>query len=445
MRMDSERREALDEMIVKMRAGRMSRRTFIERSAVLGLSATFVGTLLDACGSGGGSGGPTVISWESENEATGTYQDLVNKFNSSQKDVQVHWTNGPSDTGQLLTKFSTMLRARSNSIDVMSMDIIWPAQFGASGWTFPIDGKWPSSERQNYLPGPLAGCTYNGKIWAAPFRTDAGLIYYRTDLVSTPPNTWDDLTNSAQQAMSSGGVKYGYVWQGAQYEGLVCDFVEVVYGYGGSILDPNNPKTVTTTSAQTVQGLTQMVSWVGGISPQAVTTYKEEDARTTFQNGDAAFMRNWPYAYAHGQNASESKIVGKFDVHTMLYGGSNTTGHSSLGGWQLGINAFSSKTDAAWQFVHYMMQEPAQKEAAIKASLTVTLESIYDDADVLKANPFFTKLKPVFQSAQPRPVTPKYPDVTLAIQQQVHGALLKQAAPADAMSALATQLQSIVG
>jgi len=443
--MDSERREALDEMIVKMRAGRMSRRTFIERSAVLGLSATFVGTLLDACGSGGGSGGPTVISWESENEATGTYQDLVNKFNSSQKDVQVHWTNGPSDTGQLLTKFSTMLRARSNSIDVMSMDIIWPAQFGASGWTFPIDGKWPSSERQNYLPGPLAGCTYNGKIWAAPFRTDAGLIYYRTDLVSTPPNTWDDLTNSAQQAMSSGGVKYGYVWQGAQYEGLVCDFVEVVYGYGGSILDPNNPKTVATTSAQTVQGLTQMVSWVGGISPQAVTTYKEEDARTTFQNGDAAFMRNWPYAYAHGQNASESKIVGKFDVHTMLYGGSNTTGHSSLGGWQLGINAFSSKTDAAWQFVHYMMQEPAQKEAAIKASLTVTLESIYDDADVLKANPFFTKLKPVFQSAQPRPVTPKYPDVTLAIQQQVHGALLKQAAPADAMSALATQLQSIVG
>lgn len=443
--MDSERRDALDEMIVKMRAGRMSRRTFIERSAVLGLSATFVGTLLDACGSGGGNGGPTVISWESENEATGTYQDLVNKFNSSQKDVQVHWTNGPSDTGQLLTKFSTMLRARGNSIDVMSMDIIWPPQFGASGWTFPIDGKWPASERQNYLPGPVAGCTYNGKIWAAPFRTDAGLIYYRTDLVPTPPSTWDDLTNSAQQAMSSGGVKYGYVWQGAQYEGLVCDFVEVVYGYGGSILDPNNPKTVTTTSAQTVQGLTQMVSWVGGISPQAVTTYKEEDARTTFQNGDAAFMRNWPYAYAHGQNASESKIVGKFDVHTMLYGGSNTTGHSSLGGWQLGINAFSSKTDAAWQFVHYMLQEPAQKEAAIKASLTVTLESIYDDADVLKANPFFTKLKPVFQTAQPRPVTPKYPDVTLAIQQQVHGALLKQATPADAMSALATQLQSIVG
>ena len=441
--MNSERREAIDEMIVKMRAGRMSRRAFVERAAVLGLSASFVGTLLDACGSGG-SGGPTVVAWESENEATGTYQDLVNKFNQSQKDVQVHWTNGPSDTGQLLTKFSTMLRARGNSIDVMSMDIIWPPQFGASGWTFPIDGKWPASERQNYLPGPVAGCTYNGKIWAAPFRTDAGLIYYRTDLVPTPPSTWDDLTNSAQQALSSGAVKYGYVWQGAQYEGLVCDFVEVVYGYGGSILDPNNPKTVTTTSPQTVQGLTQMVSWVGGISPQAVTTYKEEDARTTFQNGDAAFMRNWPYAYAHGQNASESKIVGKFDVHTMLYGGSNTTGHSSLGGWQLGINAFSSKTDAAWQFVHYMMQEPAQKEAAIKASLTVTLQSIYDDADVLKANPFFAKLKPVFQTAQPRPVTPKYPDVTLAIQQQVHNALLKQAAPADAMSALATQLQGIV-
>ena len=441
--MNSERREAIDEMIVKMRAGRMSRRAFVERAAVLGLSASFVGTLLDACGSGG-SGGPTVVAWESENEATGTYQDLVNKFNQSQKDVQIHWTNGPSDTGQLLTKFSTMLRARSNSIDIMSMDIIWPAQFGASGWTFPIDSKWPASERQNYLPGPVQGCTYNGKVWAAPFRTDAGLIYYRTDLVPTPPSTWEDMATAAQQALAGGAVKYGYVWQGAQYEGLVCDFVEVVYGYGGSILDPSNPKTVTTTSTQTVQGLTQMVSWVGGISPQAVTTYKEEDARTTFQNGDAAFMRNWPYAFAHGQNASESKIVGKFDVHTMLSGGTNPTGHSSLGGWQLGINAFSSKTDAAWQFVHYMLQEPAQKEAAIKASLTVTLQSIYDDAQVLQANPFFAKLKPVFQTAQPRPVTPKYPDVTLAIQQQVHNALLKQSTPADAMSALATQLQGIV-
>ncbi len=442
--MNSERREALDEMIVKMRAGRMTRRTFIERSAILGLSATFVGTLLDACGSGGASSGPTVVSWGSENETTGTYGDLVNKFNQSQKDVQVHWTNGPSDSGQLLTKFSTMLRARSNSIDIMSMDIIWPAQFGASGWTYPIDGKWPSSERQNYLPGPIQGCTYNGKIWAAPFRTDAGLIYYRTDLVPTPPNTWDELTSMAQQAMSGGGVKYGYVWQGAQYEGVVCDFVEVVYGYGGSILDPNDPKKVTTTSPQTVQGLTTMVNWVGGISPAAVTTYKEEDARTTFQNGDAAFMRNWPYAYAHGQNAAESKIAGKFDVHTMLYGGSNTTGHSALGGWQLGINAFSSNTDAAWQFIHYMMQEPAQKEAAIKASLTVTLQSIYDDAEVLKANPFFAKLKPVFQTAQPRPVTPKYPDVTLAIQQSVHDALLKSTSPTDAMNSLASKLQGIV-
>ena len=442
--MNPERREALDEMIVKMRAGRMTRRTFIERSAILGLSATFVGTLLDACGSGGSSGGPTVISWESENEATGTYQAIVNTYNQSQKNVQVHWTNGPSDSGQLLTKFSTMLRARSNSIDVMSMDIIWPAQFGASGWTYPLDSKWPASERANYLPGPVQGCTYNGKIWAAPFRTDAGLIYYRTDLVPTPPSTWEELTSMAQQAVSGGGVKYGYVWQGAQYEGVVCDFVEVVYGYGGSILDPNDPTKVTTTSPQTVQGLTTMVNWVGGISPQAVTTYKEEDARTTFQNGDAAFMRNWPYAYAHGQNASESKIVGKFDVHTMLPGAGNTTGHSALGGWQLGINAFSANTDAAWQFVHYMLQEPAQKQAALKASLTVTLQSIYDDAQVLAANPFFAKLKPVFQTAQPRPVTPKYPDVSLAIQQNVHNALVKSASPTDAMNALASQLQSIV-
>ena len=440
--MNPEQREAVNEMVVKMRAGRMTRRTFLERSAILGLSVSFAGTLLEACG-GGGTSGPAVITWESDHDDSGVYAKLVDAFNKSQKNVQVKFTNGPNDTGQLRTKFVTMLRARGGDVDVMSMDIIWPPEFGSNGWTVPIENKWSASDRANYLPGPIQGCTYNGHIWAAPFRTDAGLMYYRTDLISTPPNTWEDMTTMAAQAQKS-GAKYGYVWQGAQYEGLVCDFSEVINGYGGSVLDPNNPKTVTVTSPQVIQGLTQMVSWVGAISPDAVTTYMEESARTTWQNGDSAFMRNWPYAFSLGNDASSSKIAGKFNVHTMLYGGSNTTGHSNLGGWQLGINAYSANPDAAWTFVQYMLGANAQKQAALQGSLTTTYLPVYDDPDVLAKNPFFKDLKPVFQTALPRPVSPKYPDVTLAIQQYVHQALLKQMSPTDAMNALASKLQGIV-
>jgi multiple sugar transport system substrate-binding protein len=336
-----------------------------------------------------------------------------------------------------------MLRARGSSIDVFPMDIIWPAEFGANGWTVPLDDKWPASERDKYLPGPLAGCTYNGKLWAAPYRTDAGLMYYRTDINKSAPTTWDDLVSMAKAAPSS-QAKFGYLWQGAQYEGVVCDFVEVLYGYGATVLDPNDPKKVTVNSPEGVQALTQMVSWVGGISPTAVTTYKEEDSRSAWQDGDAAFMRNWPYAYALGNDPKTSKIAGKFDVHPMLYGGSGTVGSSCLGGWQHGINAFSKNPDAAWKFIQFMISPETQKTLATELSLFSTLKSIYTDPDVLAKAPFFGKMQPVLQNAKPRPVSPVYPDISNAIQQRVHSALTKQASPAAALTQLQADLQTIV-
>ena len=444
--MNSEQGEVIDEIITKIRAGRMTRRTFLERAVAVGLSSSAAASLLAACGgtsnSTGGNGQTVNISFL-QRDQNGVYAGLVSKFNAQNNGVHVTYnSNAPNDTGQLLTILTTMLRARGSSIDVFPMDIIWPAEFGANGWTVPLDDKWPASDRANYLPGPLAGCTYNGKLWAAPTRTDAGLIYYRTDIIKTAPTTWDDLTSMAKASAPS-KVKFGYVWQGAQYEGLVCDFVEVLYGYGGSVLDPNNPKSVTVNSPEGVQALTQMVSWVGTISPAAVTTYKEEDARSAWQDGDAAFMRNWPYAYSLGNDPKTSKIAGKFDIHPMLYGGSNTVGHSNIGGWQYGINAFSKHPDESWKFVQHQLNPASQKTIAIKLSLFATLKSIYTDPDVLKAAPFFGKMQPVFQTALPRPVSPFYPDISIAIQQRVHQALTKQLSPTAALTQLQSDLQAI--
>ena len=442
-----EQGEVIDEIITKMRVGRMTRRTFLERAVAVGLSSSAAVSLLEACGgtsnSTSGNGQAVNISYI-EKDTNGVYAGLVSTFNKQNNGVHVTYnSNAPNDTGQLLTILTTALRARSGSIDVFPMDIIWPPEFGANGWTVPLDDKWPASDRANYLPGPLQGCTYNGKLWAAPTRTDAGLIYYRTDINKTPPTTWDELTAMAKASAPS-KAKFGYLWQGAQYEGLVCDFVEVLYGYGGNVLDPNNPKSVTVNSPEGVQALTLMTSWVGTISPAAVTTYKEEDARSAWQDGDAAFMRNWPYAYVLGNDPTSSKIVGKFDVHPMLYGGSNTVGHSNIGGWQYGINAFSKDPDASWKFVQYMLSPASQKTIALQLSLFATLKSIYTDPDVLAKVPFFGKMQPVFQTALPRPVSPFYPDISNAIQLRVHQALTKQSSPAAALTALQSDLQAIV-
>ncbi len=446
--MSHEQREVIDEIIGKIRSGRMTRRTFLERAVAVGLSSTAAVSLLEACGgtsnSTGGNGQTTSVIWLNGHDASGTYKALTDTFNKQNNGVHVTYTDGPSDTGQLLTIFTTMLRARSSSYDIMSMDIIWPPEFGANGWTAPISTtQWPTSERANYLPGPIQGCTYNGQLWAAPLFTDAGLLYYRTDLVPTPPTTWADMVTMSK-AVEPSKVKYGYLWQGAQYEGLVCDFVEVLYGYGGNVLDPNNPKNVTVNSAEAQQALTEMVSWVGTISPAAVTTFKEEDARNSWQNGDSAFMRNWPYAYSLGQDPASSKIVGKYDVHPLLYGGSGTAGHSNIGGWQLGINAYSKVPDAAWTFIHYMLSSASQKFIAMNASELATLESVYSDADVLAKVPFFAKMPNILKTALPRPVSPFYPDVSNAIQLRVHSALTKQSTVSAALSALASDLQAIV-
>ena len=438
-----EQREALDEIIVKIRSGRITRRTFLERAIALGLTSSVAGSLLEACGgSSGGSSGPTNIVWQTENDTSGTYPALVDAYNKSNKDnVHVTWHNGPSSTDTMLTIYDNTLRARSGSIDVMSIDVVYPAEFASNGWILDLTSKWPASDRANYLQGPILSCTYQGKVVAAPLRTDLGVLYYRTDIISTPPNTFENLTSLAKSNASK--TKYGYVWQGSQYEGLVCDFVEVLAGYGGTVLDPSDSKKVTINSPQGVQALTEMVSWVGTISPTSVTTFTEEPSRQAFQNGDAIFMRNWPYAYSLG-NASGSKVAGKFDIHAMPYGGSNTVGHSAIGGWNMAINAFSKNPDASWSFIKYMLGPDAQKQLAIKGSFTPALKSVYDDADVKAKQPLFTKLAPILQNALPRPVSPVYPDLSNIIQTHVHQALTKTATPTAALSALQTQLQALV-
>ena len=439
-----EQREVLDEIIVKIRSGRMKRRTFLERAVAVGLSSTAAMSLLEACGgSSGGSSGPTTVIWQTENDTSNSYPTIVDGYNKTNKDnVHVVWHNGPSDTSTLITLYDNTLRARSTSFDVFNIDVVWPAQFSTQGWTLDLSSRWPASDRANYLPGPIKSCTYNGAVVAAPMRTDLGVLYYRKDIVSTPPTTFDELTSMAKSSLSK--TKIGYAWQGIQGEALVCDFVEVLAGYGGSVLDPNNAKSVVVNSPEGVAALTEMVNWVGTVSPISITTYAEEACRQAFQNGDAALMRNWPYAYSLGNDATKSKVAGKFDIHSIPYGGSNTTGHSCVGGWNMAINAFSKNQDAAWSFMKYVLGATAQKVLAITGSYTPALNSVYSDSEVQTKQPLFTKLAPILQNSLPRPVSPVYTDLSNLIQVNVHPALTKQVSPAAALSALQCQLQALV-
>lgn len=444
--MQVEQRVAMDELISRMRAGRVTRRTFLEGALAIGLTSMSALSLLESCGSAQ-TIAPISLVWQGEHDASGTYQRLVKNFNRThQGRILVSLQPGPDGTDDLITIERNMLNAQNAAVDIFSVDIIYVAEFAQQSWLQPIsEDQWPSQAREQYFQPPLDACTFDGLLQAAPIRSDVGLLYYRTDLVPTPPATWEELTSLIQAARGQADTPlYGYIWQGAQYEGLICNFDEILHGYGGSIFqDPLHPTVVTINSAEAIQALTTMCRWVGGISPQDITTYTEEVTRVTWEAGKAIFMRNWPYAYVLSRDSGQSNVAGRFATHPLLYGGKNHLGHSSLGGWQLGINAFSNpaRQEAAWEFIQYMLQPEAQKMGAIKASWVMALQSLYEDPDVLQKVPVYRDLPSILKAAVPRPAITDYASVSTIMQFYIRQALLGQMSAAKALNTLAGELK----
>jgi multiple sugar transport system substrate-binding protein len=322
------------------------------------------------------------------------------------------------------------------------MDIIWTDEFAHNGWVVPLDDLWPTGKRKGYLSTPIDGAKYQGQLWAAPFHTDVGLLYYHTDPFSTPPTTWSELVRMVQQVGNK--FAHGYIWQGKHYEGLVCNFVELLSGYGGNILDPHDSKRVVVNNSEARQALSEMKSWIGTISPSDITLYDEDRSNAVWNSGDAMFMRNWPTSIALGNDASHPKTAQKFGVTSLPGGIPGINARSCLGGWGLGINAFSKKRDAAWEFIQWMLQEDAQRFAAIDASLTVTLESVYSDPYVLAQNPLYGRLPSIIKQAQLRPQSPHYPAITQAIQDAVYSALTGRSSIETTLAGLQSKLQGLI-
>ncbi len=391
-----------------------------------------------------GNAGPTTIVWETEHDDIGTYSSLADTFNMTNK-YGIHVTILDASSDRQHDDLVATLRAHQGSPDVISMDVIWTDEFARNGWVMPLDSLWPPDMRQGYLSTPLTGSSYQGKLWAAPFRTDVGLLYYRTDLVQTPPRSWDELLRATADPQVKSKARYGYVWQGKHFEGLVCDFVEILSSCGGSILDPRNPKRVTVNSAAARQALTIMQA-LKAISPPDILSEDEEKSGTIWNSGSAAFMRNWPTYIALTYNSAKPEVALNFDVTSLPSAVPGGITRSCIGGWGLGINAFSTPTqkDAAWKFIQWMLQEDAQKFAAIDASFTVTLKSVYHDPSVLGQNPLYSKLPSIIEQAQLRPQSPNYPLITLAIQDNVSNVFNGRSSVESALVNLQSKLEGLV-
>jgi trehalose/maltose transport system substrate-binding protein len=364
---------------------------------------------------------------------------------------QVKVISTPNSATERLALYQQLLAAKSPDIDVFQIDVIWPGIL--ANHFIDLTGKIPAEEVAQNFKAIVANNTVGGKLVAMPWFTDAGMLFYRKDLLDAAgkqaPGTWQELTEIATElqakARAAGNDRmWGFVYQGKAYEGLTCNALEWVDSWGGGqIVDADGKITISNPKA--ADAVAWAATTVGTISPEGVLNYSEEEARGVFQSGNAIFMRNWPYAWALGQ-APDSAVKDKIGVAALPAGGPDGKKTGTLGGWQLAVSAYSRHPDIATDLVRYLTSREEQKRRAIEGSYNPTVESLYKDPEVLAAVPFFGSLYEVFVNAVARPsrVTgAKYNQVSSEFYNAVHQVLSKQAQAPDTLAALDKKLDRL--
>ncbi|MCU0496262.1 MAG: ABC transporter substrate-binding protein [Anaerolineae bacterium] len=379
-------------------------------------------------------------------------QEAAQRYMEMCPNITVEVLETPDLATDRLGLYLQFLEAESPDVDVYQIDVIWPGILAEH----MIDLTPYVSEEvlASHFPAIVQNNTVDGQLVGIPWFTDAGLLYYRSDLLEKysleVPTTWDELEAAAQAIQDGERAEgneefWGFVWQGNAYEGLTCDALEwqVSHG-GGTIVSPEGE--IQVNNPEFVAALERAAGWVGTISPEGVTGYGEEDARAVFQAGNAAFMRNWPYAYSLG-NAEDSVIAGNIGV-SPLPGTENGPNAATLGGWQLSVSRYSESPDAAASVALFLASAPEQKIRAIEASYNPTIMSLYEDPEVLEAVPFFGSLFDVFTSAVARPSTvtaERYNDVSVLYFTAVHSVLTGEQDAQTAVEDLEIDLLDLLG
>jgi len=355
----------------------------------------------------------------------------------------------PQSTSDILGLFRQMFAAKSTDLDVLNVDVVWPGIIKDQLLDLTPYAKGAEKE---HFPAIVANNTVGGKLLAMPWFTDAGVLYYRKDLLAKygekAPTTWAELTTTAKKVMdgerkAGNGDMQGFVFQAKAYEGLSCNALEWVSSFGGGAIVDASGK-VTINNKHAAAALTTAAGWIGTIAPTGVLNYGEEDARGVFQKGNAVFMRNWPYAWSLSQGA-DSPIKGKVGVVALPKGGDGKTA-ATLGGWQLAVSKYSKHPKEAADLVMYLTSAGVQKDRAIRGSYNPTIPALYKDGGVLKANPFFGDLYDTFVGAVPRPATVtgvKYNEVSAAFWNATHEVLSGKTKAEDSLVKLEAKIDSI--
>lgn len=444
----------------------MNRRDFIK----LGGTSLAGAALLGASGCGGqeSQNGVANITFSFGPDDSGTLEELVSAFNREYEgEIQVEYRQFSRLTDEYFDEITGELRNGGGGVDVIGGDVVWTAEFAENDWIEDITGRmyrdYPLTVPDVFLDAAITSCSYDNRLWGTPWFSDAGLLYYRADLLedagfSEPPATWDELSGMAEEIRAENDIRFGFVFQGDEYEGGVVNGCEYVWNAGGQILTGTtsvpstgtppslSPNAVAINNPNSIRGLEIERSLVAdGISPEEVASYREEDCSDAFLAGDVAFMRGWPFMYALAEEEGSEVEAGQIGVAPLPTAGPDTRSFSCLGGWNMLINSASENQDAAWEFIKFATSTESQRTRALEGAFLPTLEELYEDREILDNVPVIELGRDIIENnTRTRPVTPFYSEISATLASSFNENLRGEVEPEEAVENLQGELEGIV-
>lgn len=412
-------------------------------AVVAGLAAGCGGSSKKSGGSGGSGGGGDErgpITYVQGKDNNNVVPGLVQRWNAAHPNEKVTAKQQSDSADDQLQDDEQHFQSKDSGYDVVSVDVIWTAEFAAKQWLVPLKDKY-ALDTGKLLPATVKAATYNGTVYAGPASSDGGLLYYRKDLVPNPPANWSELI--ADCSKKSGTVTGCYAGQYANYEGLTVNVAEAINAAGGVFVKEDG-KTPAVDSPESRTGLDFLVNgFKQGYIPKEAIGYKETESLQAFQTGKLLFLRNWPYAYNILSTDPSSVVKGKFGIAPLP--GPKGQGASSLGGHSLAISQFSKHKQTALDFIKFYESAEMQTYFLNQGSQAPVLSATYADPALTAKYGYLATLLKSIQTAVPRPVTPFYPAVTKAIETNAYAALQGNKSTDQAIKDMQAALQAATG
>ena len=371
---------------------------------------------------------------------------LFEQYNKANPGVKVEIETGGATSELQRQYLSTVLNAKDSAIDLFLIDIVNPAQYASKGWIEPLD-KYvggPAALRNDYLPVYQNANVIGGKVYAMPSQGDSMFMYYRKDLLTkhgiAEPKTWDELAAAAKKVTAAEGNPnlQGLSFQGAPIEGAVCTFLLPYWGQGKQFNDAAGKLTLDKTAA--VNGLKMWLKMMDdGVSKKNIAEVTTPVTVNEFKAGNVVFAINWGFAFDRFKDDADSKVKGNVGVMPLpaMAGGKSAT---CMGGWQWAMNAYGKNKDAAGNLIKFLSSKEASGFIAREGSILPVFQSVYSDAAVNRAVPWFKDALPVVLGAQSRPMVEDYGQVSDIIRTTTSAILARTKTPEAGVDEIAARV-----